>query len=87
MVAALVLEGSSVPIRDAARWSIARASKPRPCTPFFPLFREAGTKLDAIKLISRAVVLFLCATILILQFASTILLTDLSLGPLPGRFT
>lgn len=84
MVASLLLESSSISMQDAARWSMARASKPRPRTLLFPVFRGAGTTANTTLVVSRAAIVLLCITITLLQFGTTILFTDFSIGPLRG---
>ena len=85
MLAAIVLEGASIPLRDAAAWSIARASKPRPRSLFFPVCRKTMLPVNGMKIVSATAIMLLCVTILMLQFTSTILLTDSGLGLLPGQ--
>jgi hypothetical protein len=82
MIAALSLEHGIVPFNDVAKWSIARASKPRPRTFLFPSFRSNSRSLDKRKLATVIPILTLCGTVLILQFTSTILFSDFGTGVL-----
>lgn len=85
MLAALALESGSVLLRDAARVSTARVMKSRPRSLLLPLISgwrwNTQYSRDAVTIVAVAV---LTTTTLVMQFSSTILLSDLHLGILPG---
>lgn len=87
MLAALALESGSVLLRDAARVSTARVTKTRPRSLLLPLI--VGSRWNSKYLrdaLTIAAVAILTTTTLVMQFSSTILLSDLRLGILPGIF-
>lgn len=79
-----MLESCSIPLRDAAKWSIARAARSRPRSLLIPITRRAGLHANNTKATLRIIVILICATTAVLQFSSTILLADLTIGPLAG---
>lgn len=86
MLAALALESGSVLLHDTAKVSSARAQRARPHTLIHPLTMGLLRNLrDYKKLLTVAAVVLLAGSALILQFSSTILLSDLRLGSLPGK--
>ena len=82
MIAALSLEHGTVAVTDVAKWSIARASKPRPRTLLFPSVRSNSRGLHKWKMVPVIPILILCGTMVILQLASTVLLSDFGTGVL-----
>lgn len=85
MLAALALEAGSVLLPDAARVSQARAAKERPRKLLVPLLLGSRWSRDAWQRnIIIVPIALLTLLVMILQFSSTILLSDLGLGTLPS---
>jgi hypothetical protein len=107
MLAALVLESSTVRLRDAARISTMRAGSPQPraLLDIIPAMSSSECRFFRLGLVGAldpvfekripltmfciatgygGAVLLLFATTTLLQFSSTILLSDLDLGQLPS---
>ena len=88
MLAALALENGSVRLQDAAILSILRASRGTPRKLLLPLI--SGLKLEWSATRLRCCVITATTGVMVLgsillQFTSTILLSDLRLGQLPGN--
>ncbi len=84
MVAGLALEsGGSVLLRHAPLISTARADRTRPRKLFLPIVRGAAGRYLK-NTFNLGTLTLLCFTTLALQFSSTVLLSDLHLGQMPG---
>jgi hypothetical protein len=84
MLAGLVLESSSVLLVDAAQVSIVRAGNSQPLDLLLPILQCVRRKPREASKLGVAGVVLLVTTTTLLQFNSTVLLSDLHLGPLPG---
>jgi hypothetical protein len=84
MLAALLLESASVLLRDAAQVSIMRATKTFSLDLVLPLLRGVRRKTGALQTMHLLAGTGLVLTTTLLQLTSTILLSDLELGLLPG---
>ena len=87
MLAAILLESSSVCLHRVGQLSIMRATSPQPralleVLPAIITFDWTRDKLGSIGY--SLIIVFLTVTTTALQFSSTVLLSDLSLGQLPG---
>ena len=83
MIAALALESGSIRLGDAAAVSIARAEASSPLRLLWSA-RLTSVLKDASGRLNVYMALLLCLTTVCMQFSSTILLSDLRLGQLPG---
>ncbi|KAK3716336.1 hypothetical protein LTR37_006486 [Vermiconidia calcicola] len=87
MLATVVLESSSVKLRDVAEISMMRANSPQPraMLRLIPALSDNSWVFPSLSSIGySAIVLLLFSTTTVLQFSSTLLLSDLQLGQLPG---
>jgi len=84
MLAALLLESASVRLIDAAQVSIMRATRTFSFDLVLPLLRGARPKTGVLQSMHLLAGITLVWTTTLLQLTSTILLSDLKLGLLPG---
>ncbi len=82
MLAALVLERFGVLLEDSAQISTLRSSTPHPFNLAYPLV--LGLSKNKSKIAIPLIVTVLVFTTILLQFTSTVLLADLTLGPVPS---
>ena len=85
MLAAVVIESASILLLDAVEVSTMRASNPHPRALLIPAIKGAHWTVPGLNSFGYSVtVLLLFMTTVMLQFSSTVLLSDLRLGQLPG---
>ena len=85
MLGSLAIESGSVLLRDAAMISLSRADRARPRKLIFPMLRGPIWALKRPEdVVNVSAVTLLCLTTFARQFTSTILLSDLRVGTLPG---
>ena len=85
MLAAVIIESASILLIDAAEVSIMRANNPQPRALIIPSLKGAQWTSAGLNSFGYSItVLLLFTTTFMLQFSSTVLLSDLRLGQLPS---
>lgn len=84
MLASLALETSVVRLSDTALISVMRAGNSNPRDLLLPVFISLGLKPQKEAVVLGVAAILLTMTTGLLQFTSTVLLSDLRLDPLPG---